>query len=123
MRGGPAKAGLLRSAIEGAADEPAPSAIQRCSNVAAECVREREGSRRSLRPRRVTPRARFRIDDLDRAGISVCQSTEGGHMTRIVSLLVSLLVGGTLQANARVLHVKPGQSIQAAVDAASSGDT
>ena len=44
-------------------------------------------------------------------------------MTRTVSLLVSLLVGGALPASARVLHVKPGQSIQAAVDAASSGDT
>ena len=44
-------------------------------------------------------------------------------MTRTVSLLVCLLVGGTIPASARVLHVKPGQSIQAAVDAASSGDT
>jgi parallel beta-helix repeat protein len=44
-------------------------------------------------------------------------------MTRTVVVLVSLLVGGTLPANAGVLHVKPGQSIQAAVDAASSGDT
>ena len=44
-------------------------------------------------------------------------------MTRTVVVLVSLLVGGTLPADARVLHVKPGQSIQAAVDAANTGDT
>ena len=44
-------------------------------------------------------------------------------MTRTVVVLVSLLVGGTLPADARVLHVRPGQSIQAAVDAAKTGDT
>ncbi len=43
-------------------------------------------------------------------------------MTRTAVAVVSLLVGGTLPANARVLHVGPGQSIQAAVDAAKAGD-
>jgi cytochrome c peroxidase len=43
-------------------------------------------------------------------------------MTRTALTLTLLLVGGTLPAAARVLHVRPGDSIQAAVDAAHSGD-
>ena len=42
-------------------------------------------------------------------------------MTR-TGLVALLVVGGPLQATARVLHVRPGDSIQAAVDAARSGD-
>src|SRR5438093_3563016 len=45
------------------------------------------------------------------------------HMTRMALALASLLLlGGALPTAARVLHVKPGDSIQAAVDQASSGD-
>ncbi len=44
-------------------------------------------------------------------------------MTRTVVVMVSLLVGGALPANARILNVRPGHSIQAAVDAARPGDT
>jgi hypothetical protein len=43
-------------------------------------------------------------------------------MTRTGLLVALLVVGGPLQAPARVLHVRPGDSIQAAVDAARSGD-
>ena len=43
-------------------------------------------------------------------------------MTRTGLLVALLVVGGPLQATARVLHVRPGDSIQAAVDAARSGD-
>ena len=44
-------------------------------------------------------------------------------MTRMALALASLLLlGGALPTAARVLHVKPGDSIQAAVDQANSGD-
>jgi parallel beta-helix repeat protein len=43
-------------------------------------------------------------------------------MTRTSLLLALLMVGGPLEAGARVLHVRPGDSIQAAVDAAGPGD-
>ena len=43
-------------------------------------------------------------------------------MTRTGLLVALLVVGGPLQATARVLHVRPEDSIQAAVDAARSGD-
>ncbi len=43
-------------------------------------------------------------------------------MTRTGLLVALLVVGGPIQATARVLHVRPGDSIQAAVDAARSGD-
>ena len=44
-------------------------------------------------------------------------------MTRMTAVVVSLLIGGALPANARILIVRPGHSIQAAVDSAGSGDT
>ena len=44
-------------------------------------------------------------------------------MTRTAGVVVSLLIGGALPANAGVLVVSPGHSIQAAVDSANPGDT
>ena len=44
-------------------------------------------------------------------------------MTRTTAVVVSLLIGAALPANARILIVRPGHSIQAAVDSAKSGDT
>ena len=44
-------------------------------------------------------------------------------MTRTAAVVVSLLIGGALPANARVLVVRPGHSIQTAADSANPGDT
>ena len=44
-------------------------------------------------------------------------------MTRMAAVVVSLLIGGALPANARIVVVRPGHSIQAAVDSANPGDT